>query len=72
VTPPLGGRRRVDPLGLWLCGLALLGLARAWMYLVRDAGSAAAVGWVWLGGSLLLGAVGALLLIRGLLRRHDR
>jgi len=58
--------RRFDPLGLWLCGLGALGLARAWLYLVRDAGSAGVVGWVWLGGSLLLGATGLALLLRGL------
>ncbi|GGK11200.1 hypothetical protein [Luteimonas terricola] len=58
--------RRFDPLGLWLCGLAALGLARAWMYLVRDAGSAGAIGWIWFGGSLLLGGIGVALLLRGL------
>lgn len=56
--------RGIDPLGLWLCGLAALGLARAWLYLVRDAGTGGAVGWFWLGGSLLLGAIGAALLVR--------
>ena len=67
--------RRFDPLGLWFCGLAALGLARAWLYLVRDAGSAGTVGWIWLGGSLLLAAAGAGLVLRGLLagsaRRRD-
>lgn len=58
--------RCFDPLGLWLCGLAALGLVRAWMYLVRDAASASAsaIGWTWLGGSILLGAIGAFLLAR--------
>lgn len=60
--------RRFDPLGLWLCGLAVLGLARAWLYLVRDAGAAGAVGWVWLAGSVPMAAVGLVLLARGLLR----
>lgn len=64
------GRRRADPLGLWLCGLAALGLARAWLYLVRDAGAAGAVGWIWFGGSVLLGVAGLVLLLRGL--RPDR
>ena len=64
-TPP-AGRRRADPLGLWLCGLAALGLARAWLYLVRDAGAAGAVGWIWFGGSVLLGVAGLVLLLRGL------
>lgn len=62
--------RRLDPLGLWLCGLAALGLARAWLYLVRDAGGAGAVGWIWLGGALLLGVTGLAVLVRGL--RADR
>ena len=70
---PSTGRRRVDPLGLWLCCLAALGLARAWLYLVRDAGAAGAVGWIWFGGSALLGAAGLVLLLRGLRRvRPDR
>lgn len=60
--------RRFDPLGLWLCGLAVLGLARAWLYLVRDAGAADAVGWIWLAGSVCMAAVGLVLLARGLLR----
>ena len=60
--------RRFDPLGLWLCGLAALGLARAWLYLVRDAGTAGPVGWIWLGGSVLLAGIGLALLARGLLR----
>ena len=63
---PSAARRRADPLGLWLCGLAALGLARAWLYLVRDAGAAGAVGWIWFGGSVLLGVAGLVLLLRGL------
>ncbi|MBJ6983663.1 hypothetical protein [Luteimonas sp. MC1750] len=72
--PPsaMRARRRLDPLGLWLCGLAALGLARAWLYLVRDAGSAGAVGWIWFGGALLLGATGLALLMRGLRAGHRR
>lgn len=60
--------RRLDPLGLWLCGLALLGLARSWLYLVRDGGAAGAIGWIWLAGSLLMAGAGAALLLRGLLK----
>lgn len=61
-------RRRFDPLGLWLCGLAALGLARAWLYLVRDGGTAGPVGWLWLGGSIVLTCLGLVLLARGWLR----
>lgn len=61
-APRRGGR--ADPLGLWLCGLAALGLARSWLYLVRDAGDAGAIGWIWLGGAALFGAIGAFLLAR--------
>jgi hypothetical protein len=63
-------RRSLDPLGLWLCGLAVVGLARAWLYLVRDAGGAGPVGWIWLGGSLLMAAAGIVLLLRGAMRRR--
>lgn len=65
VPAPPRAVRRADPLGLWLCALAILGLARAWLYLVRDAGAAGAVGWLWLAGSLLFAVLGAGLLIRG-------
>lgn len=65
---PATRMRRVDPLGLWLCGLAVLGLTRAWLYLVRDAGTAGAVGWIWLWGSVLLAGIGLALLVRGLVR----
>ena len=58
-------RRRPDPLGLWMCGLAVLGSARAWMYLVRDGDTSDPAGWIWLGGSLLLALVGIALLLRG-------
>ena len=64
--------RRVDPLGLWLCGLAALGLTRAWLYLVRDAAAAGAVGWIWLWGSMLLAGIGLALLVRGLMRAGRR
>jgi hypothetical protein len=61
--------RRVDPLGLWLCALAVLGLARSWLYLVRDAASAGAIGWIWLAGSALMAGIGAALLWRGFAAR---
>lgn len=67
--PALSGR--LDPLGLWLCGLAVLGLVRSWMYLVRDSGATGPLGWIWLGGSLLMVAAGTALLLRGLLRRSS-
>jgi hypothetical protein len=64
---PPARRRGADPLGLWLCGLAVLGLARAWLYLVRDGATADPVGWTWLGGSLLLALLGSILVLRSLL-----
>ena len=63
VTQPARGRH-LDPLGLWFCGLGALGLARAWLYLVRDGGTAGAVGWIWLGGSVMLACAGLALLVR--------
>ena len=47
-----------------MCGLAVLGLARAWLYLVRDGDTAGPTGWIWFGGALLLAAVGIALLVR--------
>lgn len=66
------GRRRFDPLGLWLCGLGVLGLARAWLYLVREAATYDPVAWTWLGGSLLMAGIGIALLARGLRRPTRR
>lgn len=62
--------RHLDPLGLWLCGLAILGLARTWLYLVRDGDATGPIGWIWLGGSLLLAVAGAVLLLRGRVLRR--
>ena len=64
------GGRRLDPLGAWLCAMGALGLARAWLYLVRDGSTADPVGWIWLGGSTLLACGGLALLWRGWRRRR--
>jgi len=65
-------RRGADPLGLWFWALAVLGLARAWLILVRDGDTAGVVGWAWLGGSLLLALLGGVLVARSLLRGDPR
>src|SRR5690606_5040816 len=51
---------------------AVLGLARAWLILVRDGDTAGVVGWAWLGGSLLLALLGGVLVARSLLRGDPR
>ncbi len=61
---PRARRGRRDPLALWMCGLAALGSARAWLHLVRDGDTGNPAGWIWLGGSLLLAVIGVVLLVR--------
>ncbi|HEY5849954.1 MAG TPA: hypothetical protein VIT62_04200 [Lysobacter sp.] len=54
-------------LGLWFCAIAVLGLLRYAMRYVRDAEHAGdPVMWLWLVGSLLVGAIGVRLIIRAM------
>ncbi|MGO4221065.1 hypothetical protein AB4Y64_04320 [Lysobacter sp. TAF61] len=54
-------------LGLWFCAIGALGLLRFAMRYLRDGEHAGdTVMWLWLIGSLLVGAVGVYLVIRAL------
>jgi len=56
-------------LGLWFCAIAALGLLRyamTWLRHPEHAGDT--VMWLWLLGSLLVGAIGVLLIVRALKR----
>ena len=58
-------------LGIWLCGIALLGAVEfrrhAW---ASGEFSMMPVAWMWLMGSLVTGAIGITLLVRELRRRR--
>lgn len=60
-------------LGLWFCAIAVLGLlqfhARAFDDGRFDPG---AIAWMWLGGSIVLGGLGLVLLLRALRTRAAR
>lgn len=57
-------------LGLWFCGLSLLGYLRFFMKVFRTPPSALdAVAWLWLGGSVALSIIGVALIMREVRRR---
>jgi hypothetical protein len=57
---------RRHALALWFLGIAALGLLRWWMKVGREGAAAQAPdAMLWLGGSLLLAAIGLLALWRG-------
>ena len=56
-------------LGIWLCGIALLGAVEFRRYAMPDGGfSMTPVAWMWLAGSIITGAVGVAWLVRELQR----
>lgn len=68
--PPPTGLLRRSALGLWFCGLSILGLLRVFARHSRDPQALAdTVMQVWLGGSLLLGVLGAWLVVRAVAMR---
>lgn len=64
---PAPGLLQRCALGLWFCAIAALGLLRYAMRYLRDGEHAGdAVMWLWLIGSLLVGAIGVRLVYRAL------
>jgi len=60
-------------LGIWLCGIALIGVVEFRRYaLAGGEPSMTLVAWIWLAGSTVTGAVGIALLLRELRRNHRR
>lgn len=60
-------------LGLWLCGIALLGVVE--FHRAAFAGDALAmtpIAWMWLAGSTVTGIIGIALLVHELLRYRSR
>ena len=58
-------------LGIWLCGIALLGMVE--FHRAAFAGDALAmtpIAWMWLAGSMMTGVIGIALLVRELLLHH--
>ncbi|MBF6022738.1 hypothetical protein [Lysobacter niastensis] len=60
---------RRHALGLWFCGLGLLGLLRCWMRIARTGGFHHTTDWLWLIGSLAVIAVGLFSIARNHRRR---
>ncbi len=59
-------------IGIWLCGIALLGVVEFRRHaLAGDALAMTPVAWMWLIGSTITGAIGIVLLVRELLRRRQ-
>ncbi|GAA3932353.1 hypothetical protein [Luteimonas lutimaris] len=59
-------------LGIWLCGIALMGVVEFRRYALAGGElSMTPVAWMWLVGSTVTGVVGIVLLVREL-RRHRR
>ncbi|QSX75128.1 hypothetical protein HIV01_000685 [Lysobacter arenosi] len=64
---PAPGLLQRCALGLWFCAIAALGLLRYAMRYLRDGEHAGdAVMWLWLVGSLVVGAIGVRLVYRAL------
>ena len=64
---PASGLLQRCALGLWFCAIAALGLLRYAMRYFRDSEHAGdAVMWLWLIGSVLVGAIGVRLVWRAL------
>jgi hypothetical protein len=64
-TRPAPGLLQRSALGLWFCGLSVLGLLRVFARYSRDPSALAdTVMQFWLGGSLLLGVLGVWLVAR--------
>lgn len=57
-------------LGIWLCGIALLGVVEFRRHALADGVLAMTpVAWLWLAGSTVTGTIGIVLLVRELRRR---
>ncbi|HEY5802135.1 MAG TPA: hypothetical protein VIT90_00375 [Lysobacter sp.] len=64
---PVSGLLHRCALGLWFCAIAALGLLRYAMSYIRHPEHAGdTVMWLWLLGSLLVGAIGVVLIVRAL------
>ena len=58
-------------LGIWLCGIALIGLVEFRRHSLAGGGfSMTPVAWMWLLGSIVTAAIGIALLVRELRRRR--
>jgi len=57
-------------LGIWLCGIALMGMVEFCRHALTDDGlSMTPVAWLWLAGSTATGVIGIALLVRELRRK---
>ncbi|MDN5781596.1 MAG: hypothetical protein L0H23_06170 [Luteimonas sp.] len=72
VAPRAPSLIRRCALGIWLCGIALMGVVEFRRHaLVDDVLAMTPVAWMWLVGSTVTGVVGIVLLLRELRRRRS-
>jgi len=71
-TPRAPSLIRRCALGIWLCGIALLGVVEFRRHaLAGDGLEMSPVAWMWLAGSTVTGVVGIVLLLRELRRNRQ-
>ena len=71
MSPPDTLLRR-SALGLWFCAIAAVGLLQFYARAFDDGRfEPGAIAWIWLGGGIVLGAIGLTLLVRAWRRRGD-
>lgn len=60
-SPGFLGRAAI---GLWLCGIGALGLLQFYLRALRGQGETDIIAWLWLGGAIVVTAIGLVLVIR--------
>ncbi|MDQ3510731.1 MAG: hypothetical protein M3414_03400 [Pseudomonadota bacterium] len=60
-TPGFLGRAAI---GLWLCGIGALGFLQFYLRAVRGQTQADIIAWLWLGGAIVVTAIGLVVVLR--------
>ncbi len=60
-TPGFLGRAAI---GLWLCGIGALGFLQFFLRAVRGQAQADIIAWLWLGGAIVVTAIGLVVVLR--------
>ncbi|MBA2237190.1 MAG: hypothetical protein H0W24_00595 [Lysobacter sp.] len=67
---PGGGFLARAAIGLWLCGVGALGFLQFYLRAVRGAAEPDLIAWLWLGGAIVVTAIGLAVVIRTALPRN--
>ena len=63
-APPPGFLARAA-IGLWLCGIGVLGFLQFWLRALRGAHPQAdTIAWLWLAGAIVVTSIGIVLVVR--------